>query len=90
MGQPPGTEGMEMNGLINGVIKDTIIGLAREICELNAKMSDQWLEVQKCIDDDNRNDEAISALNIYFRLKADVEGVEARLKTMLHTHYPDR
>ena len=77
---------MEMNELIS----DAIIGLAREICELNAKMSDQWLEVQKRIDDGNGNDEAISALNIHFRLKAALEEVEARLKTMLHTHYPDR
>ncbi len=77
---------MEMNGLTN----DAIIILAREICELNAKMSDQWLEVQRCIDGDDKDDQAISALSTYFRLKADLEGAEARLKTMLHTHYPNR
>lgn len=80
MGQP------RMNVLAN----DAIIILAREICELNAKISDQWLEVQKWIDDDNGDDEAISALSTYFRLKADLEGAEARLKSTLHTHYPNR
>ena len=80
MGQPP----------MNVVINDAIIILAREICELNAKISDQWLEVQRCIDDNNKDDQAISALSTYFRLKADLEGAESRLKSTLHTHYPNR
>ncbi len=84
--RPGGTEGMGMNVLTN----DAIIILGREMCELNAKMSDQWLEVQKCIDDDSRDDQAISALSTYFRLQTDLEGTEARLKSMLHTHYPNR
>jgi hypothetical protein len=74
---------------MNGLIKDAIVGLANEIGELNSKISDHWLEIQRSLGDSNRIDEAISSLNSYFRLKADLEGVEAKLKTMLHTHYPN-
>ena len=69
-------------------IKDEIVSLAREMADLNSQISNQWLEVQRCLGDNRESDQAISPLNTYFRMKADLEAVEARLKTMLHTHYP--
>jgi hypothetical protein len=69
--------------------KDQIVDLVREIAELNSKIADYWLDVQRCVGDAHK-DEAISLLNTYFRTKSNLEGVEARLKSMLHTHYPDK
>ncbi len=70
--------------------KDQIIRLAVEIGELNSRITDQWLEVQKRLGDGQGKDEAISLLNTYFRMRANLEGAESRLKSMLQTHFPDK
>jgi hypothetical protein len=71
-------------------VQEEIVELAKEIGELNSKQSDQWLEVQKHLRSNINRDDAISVLIAHFRLKDKVEGVEHRLRTLLHTHYADK
>ncbi len=70
-------------------LKQQIVGWVREIDNLRTELADHWSKVQKSIAA-GRVDDAISLLNGYFHLKEQLEGVEARLASALHTSFSDK
>jgi hypothetical protein len=70
-------------------MKEQIVGWVVEIDNLRAELADHWSKVQKSVAAD-RVDDAISLLNGYFHLKEQLEGVEARLASTLHSSFSDK
>ena len=70
-------------------MKEQIIGYVRQIDQLNAEIANHWAKVQKCLDS-GQKDDAILLLSAYFGFKEKVEGVEANLKSLLHSNFADK
>lgn len=70
-------------------MKKQIAAWVRQIDDVKAQVAQHWSLGQKAIEAGDI-DSAISLLNRYFRLKVQLEGVEANLASMLHGYFSDK
>lgn len=70
-------------------MKRQIAVWVRQIDEIKGQVIQHWSLAQKAVEAGDI-DSAISLLNRYFRLKVQLEGVEANLASMLHGYFSDK
>lgn len=69
--------------------KQQVVGLALQIDELSKDVINLWENARKLISEGDV-DGAISLLNAYFGKKETLEGMQAKLASILHSHFADK
>jgi hypothetical protein len=70
-------------------MKEQIVGWVHRIDQLKTETEKLWSKVQQSVAA-GHVDDTITLLNAYFNTQEQLSGIEAELKSMLHSYFPDK
>jgi hypothetical protein len=70
-------------------MRGQIVGWVHRIDQLKAETEKLWSKVQQSVAA-GYVDDAITFLNAYFNTQEQLSAIEAELKSMLHSYFPDK